>query len=206
MPVFLEELNLRFWTGPRGCSHCSTQWFNPYGRHISSAAGEKAGLKRSICDELLLLQSCFMKRERGTCFSLSPKDKPGTYEDQGAGWGGGWRGCCHHPSTHNSIWSEGNQVFGCCEIVRSLAYQLDPSSSSYNFDCFESKPWDELWQQAVSIEWLEPPLVAFLGRVLKDVVLCWDFCFLWFFFFFIIFPFLQRRFLQRAVSWSGKEC
>ena len=205
MPVFLEELNLWSWTGPQGCSHCSTHWFNPYGRHISSAGWARAGLKRSIYTGLLLLQFCFMRTEKErkrTHFSLSPEDEPGTWRLLwGVGcWVGLWVKKMLPPPHH----AHQCLVWRCLAAVRLpkalpisqipvLSMLLTILSQSLQ-TCCGRKPWPEDGQS--HRRWLSlggSSGLLFCAAISASCV------------FNFIFPVLQRGFLEHAVLRSSKE-
>lgn len=208
MPVFLEELNLRSWTGPQGCPYCSTCWFNPYGRRFCWRKKSRTEEKHLHWAPLTVL--LYADREREDTFFSLPwgqawdlKDAMGSRilaDEEGAA-----------TITHNSICLKEIGVW----LLWNCPNQIGPSDGPQFFPCFWLL-WVKAFKPAVAeshvrrmaratiggFQWEAPQgCCSVLGFLLfvVDVLL-----FIWGFFSFI-FLFLQGWFLECAVPQSSED-
>lgn len=89
------------------------------------------GREASMLGSSLYSPALSLQRKRGHIFLFSLRTNPGLggcSEEQDAGWGGGWRRCCHHPTTHNTCLQDTGVwlLWNCSRLCPSLGPQFFP--------------------------------------------------------------------------------
>lgn len=123
---------------------------------------EASVLGSSLCSPALSLQ-----RKRGHIFLFSLRTSPGLggcSEEQDAGQGGGWRRCCHHPTTHSTVWPAGHRYLAAVKLLEAL-----PISWT------SVLPRLLTLSQSLQTCWGKKTGPVFIGRIPRAVVLWWNF-------------------------------